>query len=699
MIAGGFLYVLVPHMVRAPRPSQFQAFSTSSLCAEDLLVAVSYHPAHILELRQGLRANALHRCRGYARYSVRVVHPDWLLGLPAPGAMVLVTARETDDLGREFARRHPHILHLPTVPQEGESGAHERTLKPFEEWLPRMDEHSRLLEPQETPFVPQLLAMPNDAGSERAIRIFNDPLTRPNDMTMASLRFALVDAALETTGLSPADRLRLSYESVATLRSEIYPAGDYPPGGTTLSIVSTAIYRKLPAVAPSRFARDYGDSTATAYRGIVAGQGKFTARGLELDSDEARSLASERQAEIDTQLAMIGLLNAAQVTPTIVVSDGFEAARPAVDTFARLLSSPRQNTAIVSSAIEAGEALSKCLPSYVRDALRDSAGTVSVFSDDPVELADVGGRPMFLSRPVVRVPVTPGEILGRQLNHQGAVFLHPRDFSRVIVLRGTLRDDPIHGDLERFCRALTKEAPGVSLEVHDFASIGDIDRALSQFDGAVMILDTHGVHGPRTGGRVQAQRQQVSLFEGELRSIPPIVILSACDTQPIGRAQDSIANALLMQGARAVVGTIAPVDALHSALFVGSVFARLQSLRGWPGPLRWSEYFAHRMWEHHVLDATLALTAVGVLSASPSDAVAMMRFASDRISEFSGGWFEPVLREMSRRFGVPTVELAAAWRRHAYLTQSCLYCQLGSADSVLLTPSDEWGQPAVAGAL
>ncbi len=153
-----------------------------------------------------------------------------------------------------------------------------------------------------------------------------------------------------------------------------------------------------------------------------------------------------------------------------------------------------------------------------------------------------------------------------------------------------------------------------------------------------------------------------------------------------------------MQGARAVVGTIAPVDSFHSAFFVRSVFARLQSLRGWPGPLRWSEYFAFRMWEHHVFEVTVGLTAAGVLTASTDDAVAMMSFAGDRIAKFEGEWYTPVLREMSRRFNVPARDIAAAWRRHAYLTPSCLYCQLGSADSVLLAPSDDWKRADASGA-
>lgn len=57
--------------------------------------------------------------------------------------------------------------------------------------------------------------------------------------------------------------------------------------------------------------------------------------------------------------------------------------------------------------------------------------------------------------------------------------------------------------------------------------------------------------------------------------MPPIVLLSACDTLPIDGGHGSVANGMLALGAVTVLGTVLPVDSRKSAIFIGRLLHRI----------------------------------------------------------------------------------------------------------------------------
>ena len=57
--------------------------------------------------------------------------------------------------------------------------------------------------------------------------------------------------------------------------------------------------------------------------------------------------------------------------------------------------------------------------------------------------------------------------------------------------------------------------------------------------------------------------------------VPPIVVLSACDTHAADRNHASTANGFLSIGARAVLGSVFPIDAEDAASFVARLLYRI----------------------------------------------------------------------------------------------------------------------------
>lgn len=100
--------------------------------------------------------------------------------------------------------------------------------------------------------------------------------------------------------------------------------------------------------------------------------------------------------------------------------------------------------------------------------------------------------------------------------------------------------------------------------------------AVNSFDGPIMIFDGHGDHPPGEAGHLVIGKDKVDITSarGRIR-LPPIVILSACDTHAADRSSATVANAMLHLGARTVLATLLPIDAQAAATTFAQLIIRL----------------------------------------------------------------------------------------------------------------------------
>ena len=214
------------------------------------------------------------------------------------------------------------------------------------------------------------------------------------------------------------------------------------------------------------------------------------------------------------------------------------------------------------------------------DALSEiAAGTapVTFFSDLPFEWTAVDDWPLCLTKPVARIPlgVTRWDVLGAALEAQ--VTIDSRDPTRVLVLDLIDRSDPIRENTDAFISSSRRlgqhykyATPRDGAEAARVLGTGGID---------IVVLDAHGSYERRT------DTLHVRLPEGmfaldELMphgGVPPLWILSACDTSVTGALRGCFVRRLLALGAVCVVATLAPVDAFTASMFVGKLLTAIYS--------------------------------------------------------------------------------------------------------------------------
>src|SRR5262249_32292075 len=103
-------------------------------------------------------------------------------------------------------------------------------------------------------------------------------------------------------------------------------------------------------------------------------------------------------------------------------------------------------------------------------------------------------------------------------------------------------------------------------------------ETLNKFEGAIFIFYGHGMIDNRDGiGKLLVGKDQVDVWNlrGKVR-VPPIVILSACDTHGVDSpSHATVGIGFLVLGAITVVASLLPLGGASSAMFVARLVYRL----------------------------------------------------------------------------------------------------------------------------
>jgi len=95
--------------------------------------------------------------------------------------------------------------------------------------------------------------------------------------------------------------------------------------------------------------------------------------------------------------------------------------------------------------------------------------------------------------------------------------------------------------------------------------------------GSYCVPDGHGSHKENKPGVLHLKDEEIdvwSLDRNEVR-LPPIMLLSACDTHAADRNHATVANGFLSLGVRTVVASVFPLDARDAAAFTGRLLHRI----------------------------------------------------------------------------------------------------------------------------
>ena len=266
--------------------------------------------------------------------------------------------------------------------------------------------------------------------------------------------------------------------------------------------------------------------------------------------------------------------------------------------------------------------LNAAFPADFKNILRGSKTGVRVISDAHVEWIDLDGLPLMLRKTCTRIPVTPGNLFVSKAGAQNLVHLSPDDLKKILVISALKPDDPIAGIFELAFSTFEKRWKG-KLEIKTVAVSREDEfaDAINAFDGYIMVFDGHGGHQKDEPGKLFLQDVAIDVWSllPKLKRVPPIVILSACDTHAADRNHATTVNGFLSLGVRAVLGSVFPIDARSAAVFTARFLYRIADYLGpaiavFRQGLRWSDVVTGMLRMQILTEFLRAVQAQGLIS-------------------------------------------------------------------------------------
>lgn len=520
-------------------------------------------------------------------------------------------------------------------------------------------------------------------------------ITAPTEMALLSLGFELskvVEPLVGGTDRIFAEALSDAAVALGRVRLRAVPQRRVP-FAPSLVLAVPSVYRRLSADV---LRREATRPARLAMRSVLRQQ-QYTAMRLSPDDtmavvdDPLASVIMEGRAlELRAFTAALSLTAASLAAPVLRCPPQVDRVRELLirlggvrgDSFNRV----QKRNAL---AAVVGRALRASLPRpLLRHIEQEKHRSIKIIGDTPLELLPIRGLPLGLRRTTSRLPTLPGNLLMRQALLRTPLLLQPRELNRVLVVRAFQPNDELKTVLETSLAHFADDIGGrVQVQIVDVATKDDFLKAFNEFDGNLAIFDGHGQHGRGASqGTLAVGGLQFSPFElyGEIR-VPPIVLLSACETHPLDGNENSVASAFLIMGARSVLGTMLPVDGVNAGILIARFIFRLaEFLPMYAVTMPWSEVVTGMLRMSYVTDVLRALGKhVRIDAALYRDAHSK---ANLDINTFRPDWFERFLKRLAEGTSRTETEINALWCKHAYFTDTMRYVHLGQPEHVFVVP-------------
>lgn len=278
---------------------------------------------------------------------------------------------------------------------------------------------------------------------------------------------------------------------------------------------------------------------------------------------------------------------------------------------------------IHQSFLKLEEQLSKDIGDRFVFIKNDYSVELKLVSNLPLEWCPQDNLPLMIKNEVSRIPISFGNVAEKLLMDTEQIYLLPNAFSKILFITSFKDDDPIKYHLRNSISTIkeynfkdkeykifesndilkgidfSKVSFDKKLEIQeiweDISNIDELISTLNKNTSPIIVFDLHGGHNEKEEGVIfiKGKAVPISKLFGKVK-IPPIVILSSCDTNPLDRNHYNTANAFLLMGAKTVLASAVPIQSREASIFISRLLMRLSiflpiRLFNVKQNIRWSE--------------------------------------------------------------------------------------------------------------
>jgi hypothetical protein len=706
-----------------PHPDQDLELASSWQGATEGLVQTSHLleramtlPADIRELCSDWASVAMFRCIGLISHRIFPIEYSAFseatrLDMWPPFRCVLSTVETADFVDAQIIENPGAWLHLSEVTGPGRIAIDSSTSKDVLAYVRR-----RVAQMMNSP--ERKLAEVCDAvlkGKQQAGKVVNlqsprHNITRPNEIALEAFGCTLSDGRRGQTPGTEANAVRWvvkSFDFVARRRRELVPTSI---AANSLILSVSASYRAFSnRNVIKQIARTGKNpklirhvlSALMKPRGYMLNfPGIDSLEGI-INDRFVQSLIVMRQQELELYTAVLTRLSASALVPTLRLSPQINLATGLLKHLAECSRrpGPRKREKRLGLFKKIQTALNKGIDPAIRsriDLLGARAQGVKLVSDLPLEWLHCNGLPLMLRHECSRIPLTPVSASFCIATDLDPVLISPAELADVLVIRSFSVGDPIRAVLEKgidgFAQ-LTVRRP-VSVRYVDVQTEPQLVDAINAHSGAMIIFDCHG--------QFDSDNYVASLVIGgepvylwtlrkKITRMPPIVVLSACDTAPIDGSHASAGASMLLLGAKTVLASFLPVDAIHAAVLIGRLIYRIAEFApialAYQPTVTWREIVAGMLKMSHLTESLMAIHREGHIDRDQYNKLHID--GNMDINRKRADWFDNLVTGLASVTGWNKSKALRILQTSAGLTDAMLYTQLGHPELVFLSELDE----------
>lgn len=700
--------------------SPFQGATIGMVDTARLLEEVMVHPADVRELTATWSDIALFRSAGLishkvlpAEYSAFKQLVTWPHGLPF--RCVFSTDENAEFIDECLLPRKDEWLHVSTKTGDGRHELLKLTRRTFLDYvLRRLDQMEG--DPNYKDMVPiihSFLTL-NLPGVKRiSLPGTRHNLTRPNEIALQAFGCKLPEGPESPlTEKRAAQWIIRSADFVTRRRRELLPEAQAALSVNALLLTLPATYRgHRRKEYINNIRRKIGTSKAPIGRimRLFIDSPTYLVHAEEGDLKEflgnamGQALMAIRRAEMQLYSAILIRISAESLLPTLRLIPHANRAWGHLKHLADCARTqgPHKQRKLKQLLLGAQVAIEAGLDDQFANRLQllsNRVHGIKLVSDLPLEWLRIQGVPMMLRHECSRIPLVPISLGYAIATDQDPVLIPPSVLTDVLIIRSFDQNDRIRLVLEHALQS--SPYVGATWQVNyrfvDVETPDEIIKALNSHAGAIVVFDCHGSFAADeyfsslvVGGR------QVRLWElrKRIQRMPPIVLLSSCDTLPVDGSHASVASGMLQLGARTVLATLLPIDSRKAAIFLCRLFYRIGEFV--PAALRiklrvsWREVVSGMTKMSHMTECLWYLSKQGMLDSTSFDT---LHFEANKdINDLNPNWFERCVERLAKHLRCP---IAEAWKylsEDVGLTDALMHVQLGNPELLWLVGTEADG--------
>ena len=352
----------------------------------------------------------------------------------------------------------------------------------------------------------------------------------------------------------------------------------------------------------------------------------------------------------------------------------------------------------------------------------ESSKRLKLISNLPLEWINYCELPLMIKNDVSRIPISPGYLTEKLLLDTEQIHLSCKAFEKILFISSFQDNDPIKHHMalkikiiqDTLSKPINEELSNsllnsfehtkntqintendkinIKVEWKNIENKNDLIEILDKNNSALVIFDLHGGHNKDGEGFLALKDENITISSliGKIK-IPPIVILSACDTSPIDKNHNNVANMFLMAGAKTVLASALPILSNEASTYIARLLVRvsvflykhvIENNRS----IRWSTFISGMTRQAYYTELLYKLEKLNFIT---REQIYELAFAVNMIlNPLKLDFHNKILNEISMKSKISIDDIKIFIENNHKFAECLKYIQIGNPENIIIIPDN-----------